>query len=97
MSGGKDINYPPAEGGYSENNLPVEGTLDDSNAPNQYGMALLLTNSRMNTREFMEEALPIFPRSTLISIRPAFSPAMTEILVSNAENLKTIPGVNGGY
>ena len=30
ISPGKDINYPPAEGGYSENSLAVEGTLDDT-------------------------------------------------------------------
>ncbi len=32
MSGGKDISYPSAEGGYSEENLPTEGTLDDTAA-----------------------------------------------------------------
>ncbi len=37
MSGGKNISYPKAEGGYSEDNLPLEGTLDDSNALGQGG------------------------------------------------------------
>lgn len=30
ISSGKDINYPPAEGEYSENSLAVEGSLDDT-------------------------------------------------------------------
>jgi len=93
MSGGKDINYPPAESGYSEDNLPVEGTLDDTNAANQYGMASAADQQsdeykRIHGRS-SNNLFPIYFDFDQAGIRPA----MTEILVRNAENLRTIPGV----
>jgi peptidoglycan-associated lipoprotein len=37
LSGGNDINYPKADGGYSEENLPTSGTLDDNGRSGQGG------------------------------------------------------------
>ena len=96
MSGGKDINYPLAEGGYSEDNLPVEGTLDDSNATGLTGSGseMLLPADQQS-----DEYKRIHGRSSA-NLSPIYfnfdqagvSPAMTEILISNANYLKTIPG-----
>lgn len=96
MSGGKDINYPLAEGGYSEDNLPVEGTLDDSNATSLTGSGseMLLPADQQS-----DEYKRIHGRSSA-NLSPIYfnfdqagvSPGMTEILISNANYLKTIPG-----
>ena len=86
MSGGKDIHYPLAEeGGYSEDNLPVEGTLDDS------GMMLPADQQsdeykRMHGRSSVNLS-PIYFDFDQAGVRPA----MMEILISNANYLKTIP------
>lgn len=93
MSGGKDINYPLAEGGYSEESLPVEGNLDDSIARDQISNG---SEADQQTDEYKR----MHGRSSA-NLSPIYfdfdqagvSPAMTEILVSNAEYLKTIPGV----
>ncbi|MCP4337317.1 MAG: OmpA family protein [Desulfobulbaceae bacterium] len=96
MSGGKDINYPPAEGGYSEDNLPVEGTLDDSNATGLTGNG---SEMMLPADQQSDEYKRIHGRSSA-NLSPIYfnfdqagvSPGMTEILISNANYLKTIPG-----
>jgi peptidoglycan-associated lipoprotein len=94
MAGGKDINYPPAENnGFSEENLPVEGTLDDTSTADQAGMASAADQQsdeykRTHGRS-SADLFPIYFDFDQAGIRPA----MTEILVRNAEHLKTIPGV----
>jgi peptidoglycan-associated lipoprotein len=93
MSGGKDINYPLAEGGYSEDSLPIEGNLNDSIAPDQI-------SNGSETDQRTDEYKRMHGRSSA-NLSPIYfdfdqagvSPAMTEILVSNAEYLKSIPGV----
>lgn len=97
MSGGKDIQYPLAEeGGYSEDNLPVEGTLDDSNpfgqTGNDSGMMLPADQQsdeykRMHGRSSVNLS-PVYFDFDQAGVRPA----MMEILISNANYLKTIPG-----
>ncbi len=89
MSGGKDINYPPAEGSYSEDSLPVVGNLDDSTAPSsdadQQSDAYKKEHGRCSAN-----LSPIYFDFDQAGV----SPSMTEVLVSNAEYLKTIPGAN---
>ena len=93
MPGGKDINYPPAEGGYSEEGLPVEGRLDDSaNAANGSGM---LSAADQQSDEYKrthgrssENLYPIYFDFDQAGV----SPGMTEVLIRNADYLQTIPG-----
>jgi peptidoglycan-associated lipoprotein len=89
MSGGKDINYPMAEGGYSEDNLPVEGTLDDS------AQAAVISNADQQSDEYKrlhgrssENLFPIYFDFDQAGVRSG----MTEVLVRNAEYLNSIPG-----
>jgi peptidoglycan-associated lipoprotein len=92
MSGGKDINYPAAEGGFSEDNLPVVGNLDDSIAPDQ------ISNGGLEADQQSEEYKRMHGRSSA-NLAPIYfdfdqagvNPDMAEIRVSNAEDLKTIP------
>jgi peptidoglycan-associated lipoprotein len=93
LSGGKDINYPLAEGGYSENSLPVEGTLDDSTAAGRAGSDSAADQQsdaykRLHGRSSINLS-PIYFDFDQAGVRPG----MTEVLVQNAEYLKTIPGV----
>lgn len=93
FSGGKDINYPLAEGGFSEDSLPLVGNLDDSIAPDQ-----ISNGSEADQRT--DEYKRTHGRSSA-NLSPIYfdfdqagvSPGMTEILINNAEYLKTIPGV----
>jgi peptidoglycan-associated lipoprotein len=90
MSGGTDINYPVAQGGYSEDNLPAEGTLDDSGG---IGMGL---SADMQSDEYKrthgrssENLFPIYFDFDQAGVRPD----MTDVLAQNAEYLISIPGV----
>ncbi|MGW8193360.1 MAG: OmpA family protein [Desulforhopalus sp.] len=91
MSGGKDINYPMAEG-YSENSLPVEGRLDDTAVGVSGGadsMADKQSDSYKRTHGRCSENLsPIYFDFDQAGIRPD----MTDVLVRNAEYLKSVPG-----
>jgi peptidoglycan-associated lipoprotein len=89
MSGGKDINYPSAEGGYSEDNLPTEGTLDDS------ARAAVISDADQQSDEYKrlhgrssENLFPIYFDFDQAGVRPG----MTEVLTRNAEYLNSIPG-----
>ena len=91
MTGGKDINYPRADGEFSEDSLPVVGNLDDSIAPDQISNGL-------EADQQSDEYKRIHGRSSA-NLSPIYfdfdqagvSPGMAEILISNAEYLKTIP------
>jgi len=94
MNGGKDINYPPANGGYSEDNLPVEGRLDDTTVPGSLGLSDSTADQQSDEYKRIHgrcsaNLAPIFFDFDQAGVRQS----MTEILVSNAEYLKTIPGV----
>ncbi len=96
MSGGTDINYPKAEGGYSEDNLPVEGTLDDQNAPGQGSDG----TSRMSDADQQSDEYKRLHGRSSANLSPIYfefdqsgvAPNMTEVLAANAEYLKSIPG-----
>lgn len=88
ISGGKDINYPMAEGGYSEGSLPREGSLDDSTGAGLTSAADQQSDEYKRIHGRCSENLsPIYFEFDQAGV----SPAMTEVLVSNAEYLKTIP------
>lgn len=96
MSGGKEINYPRAEGGYSEDNLPLEGTLDDSSAFGQGAAGSgMVSDADRQSDEYKKihgrcsaNLSPIYFDFDQAGVRPN----MTDVLVRNAEYLKTIPG-----
>ncbi len=100
LSGGKDIHYPPAEeGGYSEENLPAVGTLDDTNmedttvsgsngaaetvAPEDQTMEYKQVHGRSSANLF-----PIYFDFDQAGIKPD----MEDILIQNARYIQSIPG-----
>lgn len=94
MSSGKDISYPTAEGGYSEENLPIEGNLDDT-AGGGSGGSLGAAGIDTQTDEYMR----VHGRSSpnLYPIYFDFDQAgitadMADVLVRNTDYLNTIPG-----
>jgi peptidoglycan-associated lipoprotein len=96
MSGGNDINYPQAGGGFSEDNLPTEGRLDDST----YGSAGQngLNDPRNNADQQSDEYKRANGRCSpgLFPIYFDFDQAgvgssMTEILIKNADFLNSVP------
>jgi peptidoglycan-associated lipoprotein len=88
---GKNIKYPLSEGGYSQENMPREGTLDDK----QFGNA---NNSADNQSDeykrkhgrCSDNLFPVYFDFDQAGIRPD----MVKTVTSNAEYLKTIPGKN---
>lgn len=88
IPGGKDINYPMAEGGYSEDSLPREGSLDDSTGGGLMSAADQQSDEykRIHGRS-SENLSPIYFDFDQAGV----SPGMTEVLITNAEYLKTIP------
>lgn len=93
-SGGTNINYPIAEGGgYSEENLPAEGTLDDAGSIADQG-------GTFDIDQQTDEYKKTHGRSS-VNLSPIYfefdqagiMPEMTEILVTNADYLNAAPGV----
>jgi peptidoglycan-associated lipoprotein len=90
MSGGKNISYPQANGGsYSEENLPVEGTLDDTSAT---------AGANGDVDNQSDEYKQVHGRSSseLYPIYFEFDQAiittnMTDVMVQNAEYLNSVP------
>ncbi|PHR29885.1 MAG: hypothetical protein COA36_03260 [Desulfotalea sp.] len=100
MSDGNDINYPSADNSvFSEDNLPAEGTLDDSTTDwaGQNGVK----DPRLMADQQSEEYKRIHGRSSA-NLNPIYfnfdqagvSPAMTETLIQNADYLNSIPGAH---
>jgi peptidoglycan-associated lipoprotein len=94
MNGGTDINYPAAQGGYSENNLPSEGTLDDSTGGSALGSGSGL-DPAMQSEEYRRahgrcspNLSPIYFDFDQASVRGD----MADTLVLNSDYLNTIPG-----
>jgi len=91
ISGGTDINYPSAGGGFSEENMPAEGTLDDST--NSYGS----NDPRHMAGQQSDEYKRMHGRSSA-NLTPIYfdfdqagvSPSMTGILIENADYLNSI-------
>lgn len=96
LSGGTDINYPKAEGGgYSEDNLPTEGSLDDQKTAGQGSGTSMNSNADQQSDEYKrihgrcsENLSPIYFDFDQAGVRPN----MTEVLAANAEYLKSVPG-----
>lgn len=88
IAGEKDINYPMAEGGYSEDSLPREGSLDDSTGAGLTSAADQQSDEykRIHGRS-SENLSPIYFDFDQAGV----SPGMMEVLITNAEYLKTIP------
>jgi peptidoglycan-associated lipoprotein len=89
LSGGKNIQYPNAEG-YSENNLGKEGTLTDTSKGGQTGN-LSLNTPDMQSDSYKKEYgrstsgfMPIYFDFDQSNIRPD----MTQRMISNANYLK---------
>jgi len=95
MSNGNNINYPNAEGGYSEGNLSAEGTLDDTSL-SESAADMARGSIDQQTDEYKRlhgrcsaNLYPIYFDFDQAGIRGD----MADIMVSNAEYLKSIPGV----
>ena len=93
MSGGTDVNYPRADGGYSEDSLPTEGSLDDKNGFGQGGTSMM-SDADQQSNEYKrihgrcsENLSPIYFDFDQAGV----SPGMTEVLAANAEYLKSVP------
>lgn len=94
MGSGNDIQYPVAQGGgYSEENLPSEGTLDDST-----GGSGLAGGSAMDIDQQSDEYKRAHGRSSA-NLSPIYfefdqagvRPDMTEILINNSDYLNAAP------
>jgi len=95
MSSGKDISYPPAEGGYSEGNLPTEGNLDDTAGGGTGGSTQGIAGEDNQTDEY--KRLHGRSSANLDPIYFDFDQAgittdMADILVRNSDYLKSNPG-----
>ncbi|MBW2658409.1 MAG: peptidoglycan-associated lipoprotein Pal [Deltaproteobacteria bacterium] len=91
MSGGKNISYPAAGGGsYSEENLPVEGTLDDSSSTGGLdGGADNQSDEYKQVHGRSSGSLyPIYFQFD----QAAITTDMTDVMVRNAEYLNSAPG-----
>lgn len=89
-SGGRNIDYPPAEGGYSEDNLAKSGSLDDNRpgvgsefAADQQSDEYKRLHGRCSAN-----LSPIYFDFDQAGIRPD----MVQTMAENAEYLKSIPG-----
>ena len=92
---GKDINYPPAEGSYSENSLAVEGTLDDTKPQGVEHLGSLAIDGSQDQQsaEFKQmhgrssaELSPIYFDFDHAGVRPD----MADRMIKNAEYLQQI-------
>lgn len=93
---GTDISYPAADReGYSEENLPIEGTLDDTAMSEVSGGITDGADSRSDEQKYLhgrtsEGMLPIYFSFDQATIRPD----MVENMVNNARYLKSVPGAH---
>ncbi len=88
-SSGTDINYPHAEGGYSEDNLSAEGNLDDTTGS---GMGVMSDNQtdeykRLHGRS-SESLSPVYFEFDQAGI----TADMADVMVRNAQYLNSNPG-----
>ncbi len=100
LSGGKDIHYPPAEeGGYSEQNLPAVGTLDDTNMENTTVGGTNAAGETIAPEDQTMEYKQVHGRSSanLFPIyfdfdQAGIKPDMEDVLIQNARYIQSIPG-----
>lgn len=95
MSGGNNINYPIAEGGYTVESLPSEGTLDDSTTAGLANSAAAMAAIDQQSEEYKRlhgrssaNLFPIYFDFDQAGVRPD----MTETLFRNAEYINSVPG-----
>lgn len=97
-AGGKDINYPVAEGAYSEGNLAVEGTLDDTGQPQVEHLGSMAIDGTQGepTDEYKQThgrsvsgLSPIYFDFDQASIRSD----MSDRMIQNAEYIKQVPNM----
>ncbi len=88
-SGGTDINYPPAEGGYAEGNLSAEGNLDDTTGSEMGTLADNQTDEYKRAHGRSSENLdPIYFEFDQAGI----TADMADVMVRNAQYLNANPG-----
>ena len=94
-SAGKDFNYPAADGSYSENNLALEGTLDDTAPPQAEHLGSMSIDGTQAepTLEYKQtygrsapELAPIYFDFDQAALRPD----MSERLIQNADYIKQV-------
>ncbi|WP_136796117.1 MULTISPECIES: peptidoglycan-associated lipoprotein Pal [Desulfosediminicola] len=96
LGAGTNINYPAADReGYSEENLPVEGTLDDTYVNNIPSATDGGVDSRSGDQKFIqgrtsEGMLPVYFSFDQATIKPD----MVENMVNNASYLKEVPAAH---
>ncbi|BHH85480.1 OmpA family protein [Desulforhopalus sp. 52FAK] len=97
MSGGNDINYPSAGGGFSEDNLPTEGTLDDSVGYTGGGADDPRHMADQQSYEYKKahgrssaNLYPIYFDFDQAGVKPS----MTDVLIQNANYINSIPNAN---
>lgn len=97
MSDGNDINYPAAGGSFSEDDLPAEGTLDDSTGGYLGGsddprhMADQQSDEYKKTHGRTSANLyPIYFDFDQAGVKPS----MTDVLIQNADYINSIPNAN---
>ncbi len=84
---GNTISYPPAEGGsgFSQDNLPSEGSLDDTTRSGSYNMGDSASEEHKRLHGRSTEGLsPVYFDFDQATIRPD----MVERMIKNAEHLK---------
>lgn len=95
-STGTDISYPAAEGSYSESNMAIEGTLDDTAQPQAEHLGSMAIDGTQGepTNEYKQMhgrsasgLVPIYFDFDQASIRSD----MAERMVQNAEYMKQVP------
>jgi peptidoglycan-associated lipoprotein len=95
VSGGTNINYPDSEGNYTDNNMPAEGSLDDSTVGSGLGVA----NTEIDIEQQSDEYKQIHGRSS-VSLQPVYfafdqagiQSSMTDTLLENADYINSVPG-----
>jgi len=95
MANGKDISYPPADGGYSEGNLPTEGNLDDtaggSGNTSAQGMAGIDNQTDEYKRLHGRSSANLYPIYFDFD-QAGITTDMADVLVRNSEYLRSNPG-----
>jgi len=90
VSSGNNINYPLADGSYSEENMPAEGTLSDTYNENAASYDIEQQSDEYKTQHgrSSQNLFPVYFDFDQAGVRND----MSEILVSNATYIASIPG-----
>ncbi|MBU1568636.1 MAG: peptidoglycan-associated lipoprotein Pal [Proteobacteria bacterium] len=88
-AGGKNFQYPLAEGSFSQENLPKAGTLDDKQMGNIGSYADQQSDEfKRNHGRCSDSLFPVYFDFDQAGIRPD----MVQVVTRNAEYLRTVPG-----